>query len=216
VALVALTLSPSCTPKIVYPGNEDLGNFSFTGVRISSTCAFDFSDGGGLDGPLSFTGVFSVDVDSGAFYLTVGSSSHAGSLVDSSFKIVEEPAFRDLGCESMGNEVDETITGEFFDAAQAQRMGDGCQPTDGGSSQDGGPSDAGAPDGGTADAGASDGGAEDGGAASGFDDGGSKTPVLVCGQLMNIVKADLDAGCDQTDAGYPCAVIYSIIGKTQP
>ena len=92
-------------------------------MRISSTCAFDFSDGGGLDGPLSFTGVFSVDVDSGAFYLTVGSSSHAGSLVDSSFKIVEEPAFRDLGCESMGNEVDETITGEFFDAAQAQRWG---------------------------------------------------------------------------------------------
>jgi hypothetical protein len=119
----------------------------------------------------------------------------------------------------MGNQVDETIEGTFYDTQEAQAMQSLCPGMDGGL-PDGGNAYGGAAGlvdgGGVSDAGrAMDAGVDGGLGHGGPIDGGSNALALACGELIDVIYPDTDAGCGQVDAGFPCRVVYSLVGRTQ-
>jgi hypothetical protein len=118
-AALALLMA-ACPAPAQAPGDTVLGTFAFTVSLRESGCAF--ADGGM---PESFTGVLSIDSQSGEAFLTVGEASHEGTF-DGERLVVKASAGRTLGppC-NCACAVTETIEARLYDEAQARAVG-GC------------------------------------------------------------------------------------------
>ena len=119
-ALVCSLLLAACPAAPQAPGETVLGTFNFSLTLRETGCTF--ADDGM---PESFSGILSMNRQSGEAFLTVGEASHEG-IFDGERLVVRASASRTLGppC-NCTCALAETIEARLYDEAQARAVG-GC------------------------------------------------------------------------------------------